>query len=57
MQHGLLKLLDPPYVYNVQKGDQEGFVKAIQDAISNPIDRFVPVLCKVDEYFDLTTHS
>jgi len=37
----MLKLLDPPYVYNVFKGDLEGFVDAITDAIANPIDRYV----------------
>ncbi len=37
--HGLLKLLDPPYVYNVKRGDREGFAKAIKSAIEHPIDR------------------
>ncbi|KIM79534.1 hypothetical protein PILCRDRAFT_823456 [Piloderma croceum F 1598] len=41
-QHSLLELLEPPYVYNVFKDDLEGFVKAIQDAISHPIQSFVP---------------
>lgn len=40
-QHGQLKWLDPPYVYNVFKGDKEGFVKAVKSAIENPIGRFV----------------
>ncbi|KAF9513443.1 hypothetical protein BS47DRAFT_1372531 [Hydnum rufescens UP504] len=40
-QHGLLKLLDPPYVYNVFSGDQKGFAKAIKDAIAHPIDRHI----------------
>jgi hypothetical protein len=39
-QHGMLKLLDAPYVYNVFKGDKAGFVKAIKDAIANPIERW-----------------
>ncbi|KAF8344118.1 uncharacterized protein EI90DRAFT_46056 [Cantharellus anzutake] len=39
--HGTLKLLDPPYVYNVKRGDRKGFAKAIKSAIENPIDRFV----------------
>jgi len=39
--HALLKLLDPPYVYNVKKGDRKGFANAIKSAIENPIDRFV----------------
>jgi len=40
-QHWMLKLLDPPYVYNVFKGDLDGFIKAIEAARTNPIDRFV----------------
>jgi len=41
-QHGLLKLLDPPYVYNVHAGDKEGFLKAIKSALKNPLtDRLV----------------
>lgn len=39
--HALLKLLDPPYVYNVKKGDRKGFANAIKSAIENPIDRYV----------------
>ncbi|KAF8344119.1 uncharacterized protein EI90DRAFT_46274 [Cantharellus anzutake] len=38
-QHSMLKLLDPPYVYNVKKGDREGLTKAIQAALNDPIDR------------------
>jgi hypothetical protein len=34
-----LKYLDPPYVYNVHKDDYKGFVDAINDALSHPIDR------------------
>ena len=41
VQHGILKFEDPPYVYNVFKGDQEGFVQAIKDAINTPIDRYI----------------
>lgn len=33
--------LDPPYVYNVHQGDEKAFIKAVQDAISHPIDRYV----------------
>ncbi|KAJ6575595.1 hypothetical protein DFH09DRAFT_1311661 [Mycena vulgaris] len=40
-QHTTLKYLDPPYVYNVFKGDKAGFVKAVVDATSHPIDSFV----------------
>jgi len=40
-QHSPLELLEPPYVYNVFQGDLEGFVKAVQDAISHPIERYV----------------
>lgn len=37
----MLKLLDPPYVYNVFKDDLDGFIKAIEAARANPIDRSV----------------
>ncbi|KAJ7432395.1 hypothetical protein FB451DRAFT_1316911 [Mycena latifolia] len=40
-QHSTLKYLDPPYVYNVFKGDRVAFVKAVVDAIAHPIDSFV----------------
>ncbi|KAJ7758379.1 hypothetical protein B0H16DRAFT_1535994 [Mycena metata] len=40
-QHMTLKSLHPPYVYNVFKGDKAGFVKAVVDATSNPIQSFV----------------
>ncbi|CAK5274620.1 unnamed protein product [Mycena citricolor] len=40
-QQGLLKMYDPPYVYNVFRDDQEGFKKAIKDALSTPIERQV----------------
>ncbi|KAJ7714165.1 hypothetical protein B0H14DRAFT_3523082 [Mycena olivaceomarginata] len=40
-QHDTLKHLDPPYVYNVFKGDKEGFVNAVVDASSHPIESFV----------------
>ncbi|KAJ7633212.1 hypothetical protein FB45DRAFT_832693 [Roridomyces roridus] len=41
-QQGLLKDMNPPYVYNVFKGDKEGFIKAIKDALANPIgDRYI----------------
>jgi hypothetical protein len=35
----MLKLLDPPFVYNVFKDDLDGFVDAISDAMLNPIER------------------
>jgi hypothetical protein len=35
----MLKLLDPPFVYNVFKDDYEGFLEAIDNAVLNPIDR------------------
>lgn len=38
-QQGLLKDFDPPYVYNVFKGDKEGFLRAIKDAMEHPIER------------------
>jgi len=37
----MLKLLDPPFVYNVFKDDFDGFVAAINNATSHPIDRYV----------------
>ncbi|KAJ7153966.1 hypothetical protein C8R43DRAFT_1186860 [Mycena crocata] len=40
-QHQRLQYFDPPYVYNVYKGDRMGFVDAIQRAIDNPIDSYV----------------
>jgi len=40
-QHSQLQSLGPPYVYNVFQGDTDGFVQAIKDAISHPIDSFV----------------
>jgi len=42
IQHGLLKLLDPPYVYNVHTGDKKAFLKAIKGALENPLpDRYI----------------
>ncbi|KAF7360324.1 hypothetical protein MVEN_00761900 [Mycena venus] len=41
VQHDMIKHLDPPYVYHVYKGDRDGFVKAIEDAVAHPIERFV----------------
>ena len=38
-QHEWLQDLGPPYVYNVFSGDTQGFVKAVKDALANPIDR------------------
>ncbi|KAJ7681199.1 hypothetical protein B0H17DRAFT_1170194 [Mycena rosella] len=40
-QQGLLKHLDPPYVYNLLKGDKEGFLKAIKDALAHPIESYI----------------
>jgi hypothetical protein len=42
-QHNTLKALDPPYVYNVFKNDKEGFVNAVVQATSTPIERYVCV--------------
>jgi hypothetical protein len=36
-----LRFLDPPYIYNVFREDLDGFVRAIKDAISHPIQRYV----------------
>lgn len=38
-QHDALKLLDPPYVYNVFKGDGEGLWRAVKEAFEAPIER------------------
>ena len=38
-QHGMLKFLDPPFVYNVFNDDLDGFVGAIDSAMSRRIDR------------------
>ena len=35
-----MELLEPPYNYNVFRGDLEGFVRAVTDAISHPIQRY-----------------
>ncbi|KAF7343153.1 hypothetical protein MVEN_01746000 [Mycena venus] len=40
-QHDTLKELDPPYVYNVFKNDKEGFVNAVVEATSHPIESLV----------------
>ncbi|KAJ7763603.1 hypothetical protein DFH07DRAFT_1018342 [Mycena maculata] len=41
-QHPFMGFLNPPYVYNVRRGDREGFVNAIASAIANPIDSHIP---------------
>lgn len=33
--------MDPPYVYNVFKDDNEGFARAVEQALANPIDKYV----------------
>ncbi|KAF7367922.1 hypothetical protein MSAN_00857100 [Mycena sanguinolenta] len=40
-QHDTLKYLDPPHVYNVFKDDKEGFINAVVQATSTPIESFV----------------
>ncbi|KAJ7682269.1 hypothetical protein DFH06DRAFT_1264957 [Mycena polygramma] len=40
-QHGMLKDFDPPYVYHVFQGDKEGFLRAIKDALANPIQSYI----------------
>ncbi|KAF7343154.1 hypothetical protein MVEN_01746100 [Mycena venus] len=40
-QHNTLKELDPPYVYNVFRNDKDGFVKAVVEATSHPIESYV----------------
>jgi hypothetical protein len=39
-QHPVMERLDPPYNYNVFRGDVDGFVQAIKDAIAHPIERY-----------------
>ncbi|KAF7360328.1 hypothetical protein MVEN_00762300 [Mycena venus] len=41
VQHGMMKHLHPPYVYHVYKGDRNGFVNAIKEAVAHPIESFV----------------
>ncbi|KAJ7269852.1 hypothetical protein C8J57DRAFT_1323726 [Mycena rebaudengoi] len=41
VQHGMLKHLNPPHVYHVFKGDRDGFVNAVKDAVSRPIESFI----------------
>lgn len=38
-QHDGLKFEDPPYVYNVKSGDEEGLWRAVEAAMNNPIER------------------
>jgi hypothetical protein len=45
-QHTPLMHLDPPYVYNVFRDDKEGFVKAVVEASSHPIERRVSILTR-----------
>jgi hypothetical protein len=40
-QHDGLKYQNPPYVYHVKKGDNEGFWKAVKEAVEHPIERYV----------------
>ncbi|KAJ7653911.1 hypothetical protein DFH06DRAFT_1330007 [Mycena polygramma] len=40
-QHPTIQHLDPPYVYNIFQGDKAGFVKAVVEATSTPIESFV----------------
>ncbi|KAJ7477175.1 hypothetical protein B0H11DRAFT_1864853 [Mycena galericulata] len=41
-QHPFAALLPKPYVYNVRKGDKEGLINAIQSALGNPIQPYIP---------------
>ncbi|KAF7323881.1 hypothetical protein MKEN_00609500 [Mycena kentingensis (nom. inval.)] len=41
-QHALASLLDPPYVYNVRSGDLKGLIAAVNAALANPIDSYIP---------------
>ncbi|KAF8334198.1 uncharacterized protein EI90DRAFT_3121533 [Cantharellus anzutake] len=41
-QHNPLKLFGPPYVYNVLAGSKSEFIKAIKDAVENPLpERYI----------------
>jgi len=40
-QHPVLEQLEPPYVYNVFRDDLDGFVQAIKNAISHPIESYI----------------
>lgn len=50
-QQDSLKYLNPPYVYQVQKGDQEGLESALNKAINNPVERYIPENMKWDYVF------
>ncbi|KAF8302539.1 hypothetical protein DL93DRAFT_2090605 [Clavulina sp. PMI_390] len=41
-QHNGLRELKPPYVYNVHKDDEVGFLGAIARALDTPIPRYIP---------------
>ncbi|KAH8823015.1 hypothetical protein DL96DRAFT_329832 [Flagelloscypha sp. PMI_526] len=41
-RHDLLRALDPPYMYDVRKGDAEGLEAAFKSALENPIEQFIP---------------
>lgn len=47
-QHGILKYMDPPYVYNVHKDDYAGFAAAIKAALETPIERKILERMKLD---------
>ncbi|KAJ7462127.1 hypothetical protein FB451DRAFT_1140209 [Mycena latifolia] len=46
-QHNALKQFSAPYVYHVFKDDRAGFVQAVSDAKSHPIQSFVPERMKM----------
>ncbi|KAF8306960.1 hypothetical protein DL93DRAFT_2088335 [Clavulina sp. PMI_390] len=41
-QHNGLRDLNPPYVYNVYKDDEAGFLSALSQAMERPIGRYIP---------------
>ncbi|KAJ6543873.1 hypothetical protein B0H19DRAFT_1168745 [Mycena capillaripes] len=47
-QHPLAALLPKPYVYNVRKGDRQGLIKAVKDALANPIESYVPETMRME---------
>ncbi|KAJ7625587.1 hypothetical protein FB45DRAFT_69321 [Roridomyces roridus] len=58
-QHPFMSMLGKPYVYNVRRGDHEGFVQAVEEALANPIPRYIPermriesLMARMDELMD-----
>ncbi|KAJ7772876.1 hypothetical protein DFH07DRAFT_991166 [Mycena maculata] len=41
-QHAFVSMVGKPYVYNVRRNDNGGFVRAVRDAVATPIGSYVP---------------